>query len=130
MVQQPSHETVSILYELDLGQHTLFIMSDGGIDLLANDEQTPSLADNGMSLDSDETYRLPISLQEQFKHKGCTSIRRLLTGMVYRCAGAYSQSLLVNHTTILRRRHHQPNAQEQIIGIRRLKLQEENSVKP
>ena len=67
MVQQPSHKTVSILHELDLGQHTLFIVSDGSIDLLASDEQTPYLADNGLRLDSDETYRLFISPQEQFK---------------------------------------------------------------
>jgi hypothetical protein len=64
--QQDSHEAVSILHELDLGQHTLFMMSDGSIDLLANDQQT-YLADNGLSLDSNETYRLFISLQEQFK---------------------------------------------------------------
>ncbi len=70
MEHQFSHESVSILHELDLGQHTLFIMNDGSIDLLINDEQTPYLADNGLSLDSDETYRLFISLQEQFKHKG------------------------------------------------------------
>jgi hypothetical protein len=69
MTQQFSYETMSILHELDLGQHTLFIMSDGSIDLLANDEQTPYLADNGLSLDSDETYRLFISLQEQFKQE-------------------------------------------------------------
>jgi len=68
MEQGFSHETMSILHELDLGRHTLFIMSDGSIDLLANDEQTPHLADNGMSLDSDETYRLFVSLQEQFQH--------------------------------------------------------------
>ncbi len=59
-------ESVSILYELDLGLHVLFLMSDGSIDLLANDEQTPSL--DGFHLDSDETYRLFISLHEQFKH--------------------------------------------------------------
>ena len=67
MEHQSSHEIVSILHELDLGQHTLFIMCDGSIDLLANDEQTSYLADNGMSLDSDETYRLFVSLQEQFR---------------------------------------------------------------
>jgi hypothetical protein len=67
MTEQFSHETASILHELDLGQHTLFILSDGSIDLLAHDEQTPYLADNGISLDCDETYRLFISLQEQFK---------------------------------------------------------------
>jgi hypothetical protein len=69
MEQECSHETVSILHELDLGRHTLFMMSDGSIDLLANDHQTPYLADNGLSLDSDETYRLFISLQEQFKQE-------------------------------------------------------------
>ena len=69
MERRCPHESVSILHELDLGQHTLFIMSDGSIDLLANDEQTPYLADNGISLGSDETYRLFISLQEQFKLK-------------------------------------------------------------
>ena len=67
MEQQFSHESTSILHELDLGRHTLFIRSDGSIDLLANDEQTPYLADNGISLDGDETYRLFISLREQFK---------------------------------------------------------------
>ena len=67
MRQQFSQETVSVLHELDLGQHTLLIMSNGGIDLLANDEHTPYLADNGLHLDSEETYRLFISLHEQFK---------------------------------------------------------------
>lgn len=62
-------ETVSILHELDLGRHTLFIMDDGSIDLLVNDEQTTYLADNGMTLNSDETYRLFVSLQEQFQRK-------------------------------------------------------------
>lgn len=70
MEHESSQESASILHELDLGRHTLFLMSDGSIDLLANDEQTPYLADNGISLDSDETYRLFISLQEQFKCKG------------------------------------------------------------
>jgi hypothetical protein len=69
MMQHPVDESVSILHELDLGLHTLFLMSDGSIDLLANDEQTPYLADNGLHLDGDETYRLLISLQEQFKHR-------------------------------------------------------------
>ncbi|WP_268963501.1 hypothetical protein [Reticulibacter mediterranei] len=41
MEQQSLHESVSILHELNLGQHTLFAMSNGSIDLLANDEQTP-----------------------------------------------------------------------------------------
>ena len=66
MEHQFSYETVSILHELNLGQHTLFIMSDHSLNLLANDENTPYLADNGMHLDGDETYRLFISLREQF----------------------------------------------------------------
>lgn len=65
--EQPlSHEVVSILHELDLGQHTLCILSDGGIDLLATDEQTSSLVENEIRLDGNETYRLFISLHEQF----------------------------------------------------------------
>ena len=67
MEQQFASNDVSIIHELDLGQHTLFLMSDGSIDLLANDEQTPYLTDNGLHLDSDEAFRLSVSLQEQFK---------------------------------------------------------------
>ena len=67
--QQPVEESVAILQELDLGYHTLFLMSDGSIDLLANDEQTPYLAENALHLDIDETYRLFISLHEQFKQQ-------------------------------------------------------------
>ena len=69
MHQQPSPESLAILHELDLGCHTLFLMSDGSIDLLANDEQMPYLAENMLHLDSDETYRLFISLHEQFKQQ-------------------------------------------------------------
>jgi hypothetical protein len=67
---QVSSESVFILHELDLGQHTLFMMSDGSIDLLLNDEQTSYLAENGMCLTSDETYRLFISLHVQFQQTG------------------------------------------------------------
>lgn len=62
ITQQAVDESVAILQELDLGCHTLFLMSDGSMDLLANDEQTPYLAENALHLDSDETYRLFISL--------------------------------------------------------------------
>jgi hypothetical protein len=68
-MQQPGQESVSILEELDLGWHTLLLMSDGSMDLLANDEQTPYLAENALHLDSDETYRLFLSLHEQFKQQ-------------------------------------------------------------
>jgi len=47
----------------------LFLMSDGSIDLLANDSETPYLAENAFHLDSDETYRLFISLHEQYKQQ-------------------------------------------------------------
>ena len=67
--QQPVEESISILQELDLRCHTLFLLSDGSIDLLVNDEQTPYLAENALHLDSDETYRLYISLHEQFKQQ-------------------------------------------------------------
>jgi hypothetical protein len=68
-MQQSSQESVTILHELDLGQHALFIYDDGSIDLLVNDEHTLYLVDSVLRLDSDETYRLFISLQEQFKWK-------------------------------------------------------------
>lgn len=69
MTQQPLDESLSLLQELDLGCHTLFLLSDGGMDLLANDEQTPYLAENALHLDRDETYRLFISLHERFKQQ-------------------------------------------------------------
>ncbi len=58
--------SVTVLREIDLGVHHLFIMSDQSIDLLA-DEQMPYVADNLLSLDAYETYRLMICLQEVFK---------------------------------------------------------------
>jgi hypothetical protein len=73
-MQQPLHESISVLHELDLGLHTLCIMSDGSIDLLANAEQTLYLVESGgLHLDNGETYRLFISLQEEFKHKDVCS---------------------------------------------------------
>ncbi len=67
MEHDSSSELVSVLHEANLGQHTLCIMSNGSIDLLANDEHTPYLPDNALTLDSDETYRLFLSLHEQYK---------------------------------------------------------------
>ena len=69
MRQQPELESVAVLQELDLGCHTLFLLSDGSIDLVVNDEQTPALVQLGLRLDSDETYRLFISLHEQYKQQ-------------------------------------------------------------
>ena len=69
MRQHSVQESIAILHELDLGWHTLFLLSDGSMDLLANDEQTLYLAENALHLDSDETYRLFVSLHEQFKQQ-------------------------------------------------------------
>lgn len=60
--------SATVLHEIDLGAHHLFIMSDRSIDLLA-DEDAPYVADNLLSLDADETFRLLISLQEVFKQE-------------------------------------------------------------
>ncbi len=64
MRQPPGQESGSILYELDLGRHILLLLSDGSMELLANQEQTPDLAETGLHLDSDETYRLFLSREE------------------------------------------------------------------
>ena len=61
--------SVTVLHEIDLGAHHLFIMSDQSIDLLADEEQAPYVADNVLSLDTEETYRLLVSLQEVFKQE-------------------------------------------------------------
>lgn len=58
--------TDTVLQEINLGAHYLFIMSDQRIELLT-DEQASSGAVYVLSLDSTETYRLLISLQEVFK---------------------------------------------------------------
>jgi hypothetical protein len=66
---QSALESIAILQELDLGWHILLLLSDGSIDLLAHEEQTPSLTEHGLHLDSEETYRLFISLHEQFRQQ-------------------------------------------------------------
>lgn len=67
MTQMAARDThVTVLQDIDLGAHHLFVMSDQSIDLMA-DEQAPYVADNMLSLDACETYRLLISLQEVFK---------------------------------------------------------------
>jgi hypothetical protein len=67
MMSTASREsTITVLHEINLGAHHLFIMSDQSIDLLAT-EQAPLGAGNVLSLDSCETYRLLLSLQEVFR---------------------------------------------------------------
>ncbi len=58
------YEGISILQELDLGHHHLFILSDGSIAMFAHSASTPA---RGIHLDSEETYRLFISLHHQFQ---------------------------------------------------------------
>lgn len=68
MEHEVSWEAASLLHELDLGLHTLLIRSDGSIDLLAHEKPQPSsLPSPVLRLNSDETYRLFISLHEQFR---------------------------------------------------------------
>lgn len=64
----PQHTSATVLREINLGAHSLFVMSDQSIDLMA-DEDTPYVADNVLNLDSCEAYRLLISLQEVFKQE-------------------------------------------------------------
>lgn len=69
MRQQAALEHVAILQELDLGGHTLLLLSDGSLELIAKQEQAPDLTHMGLQLDRDETYRLFLSLHEQFKQQ-------------------------------------------------------------
>jgi hypothetical protein len=62
----PQHTSSTVLREINLGAHYLFVMSDQSIDLMADDD-TPYVADDVLSLDSCEAYRLLICLQEVFK---------------------------------------------------------------
>jgi hypothetical protein len=62
----PQHTSVTGLHEINLGAHYLLIMSDQSIDSMA-DEGTPYVADNVLSLDTKEAYRLLICLHEVFK---------------------------------------------------------------
>ncbi|MGI9061337.1 MAG: hypothetical protein ACR2H5_22480 [Ktedonobacteraceae bacterium] len=70
MNQQHSHEAASLLHELDLGRHLLLLLSDGSMELCVHDGRTHICAENGTHLDEDETYRLFISLHNQFTQKG------------------------------------------------------------
>lgn len=64
LITTDTHMTV--VREINLGQHILFLMSDQSIDVMRS-ESTPYVADNVLSLDHCEAYRLMISLQEMFK---------------------------------------------------------------
>jgi hypothetical protein len=64
---EPPHNAAPVLHTLRLGQHTLVILEDNSIDLFEQRCEAPDQAENGLHLDSEETYRLFISLWEQFK---------------------------------------------------------------
>ena len=67
MSLQSELESIAILQELDLGCHILLLLSDGSMELIANQVSSPDLTHTGLQLDRYETYRLFISLHEQFK---------------------------------------------------------------
>ena len=69
MSLQSELESIAILQELDLGCHILLLLSDGSMELITNQEQTPDLTYAGLQLHRDETYRLFLSLHEQFKEQ-------------------------------------------------------------
>jgi hypothetical protein len=64
--QEIRRADVTVLHEIDLGQHHLFLMSDRSIDLM-RDEEAVYVAENVISLNSGETYHLLVCLQELFK---------------------------------------------------------------
>jgi hypothetical protein len=53
-----------VLYEIDLGKHRLVLKSDRGIEVMCI-EQTETI----LSLESNEAYRLMLSLHEMFKRE-------------------------------------------------------------
>lgn len=66
--QQTTAEEATIVHELNLGEHTLIIMSDNSIDLMdLSGEPWSYLAHNGLHLTSDEAYHLYVSLHEVYK---------------------------------------------------------------
>jgi hypothetical protein len=52
-------------HELDLGQHFLLLKNDGSMELLT--QETTDRTIHGVSLDGEETYRLFMALQAQFR---------------------------------------------------------------
>jgi hypothetical protein len=59
--------TVPVQHTLRLGQHTLVILADNSIDLFEQHGAAPDQVGDSLHLDREETYRLFISLWEQFK---------------------------------------------------------------
>jgi hypothetical protein len=57
---------LSLLREIDLGHHTLLLMSDQSIEVMSN-ETAPCDVIAVFNLDRCEAYHLMISLQEVFK---------------------------------------------------------------
>ena len=58
------HTSFPVLHEIDLGKHRLVLKSNRGIEVMCI-EQTETV----LSLESDEAYRLMLSLQEMFKQE-------------------------------------------------------------
>lgn len=58
------HTSFPVLNEIDLGKHRLVLRSDQGIEVMCSEHM-----ENVLSLESDEAYRLMLSLQEMFKRE-------------------------------------------------------------
>jgi hypothetical protein len=62
----PTDAPVTVVQELELGAHTLFLMSDQSISI-ADFSGEHYYADNAISLTAEETYRLCVALQTMFQ---------------------------------------------------------------
>jgi hypothetical protein len=58
------HTSSPALSEIDLGKHRLVLKSDQGIEVICTER-----TENVLSLESNEAYRLMLSLQEMFKQE-------------------------------------------------------------
>ena len=70
MQQRYKHEYASPQRRMNIGRHTLFIMDDGTIALLVNEDQKRNEEDNGIQLTADEAYRLLVALHEHLAVRG------------------------------------------------------------
>lgn len=61
---------IVVEHELDLGEHSLILMSDGSADLIDNEPDSATyVADNAIILSSDELYKLYVSLHAVYQSK-------------------------------------------------------------
>ncbi len=70
----------NILHQLNLGQHLLLMMNDGGIEVTTMTGQIPHQVATVVQLTSEETYHLYCSLHAQYQLSG----ENLVANIVYR----------------------------------------------